>query len=352
MSDRNFQTIEHLKSGLSLSSRSGCPLGCAYCLLHAGSAEGRQVRILDTPEALVARLLQPQSLFRNGMTPLFLNNRTDPFLPQAAPDTLRMLELLAGNGVRSPVVLVSKFFPPEALRQFCGALPVMYVYSYSGLVGDFNFGDLDRIETATQVFPAERLYHYLRPVIPGRNDNPARLREILLRFADAGFSGSILSGIRVTAGNRDYLSEPLEAVSAHKLLSPHIYNRLLEDPALSRRGYPLFRHTSCAIDSFMRRANRLGYYARNGHCDSRCRNRVRCEAAAQVSGPALRAEISARFPDLEFTCGEEGVHIQSPVSQEVTAFLKNAYGIRVSADHLLLSPSEEVLTDGSASDRL
>lgn len=43
---------------------------------------------------------------------------------------------------------------------------------------------------------------------------------------------------------------------------------------------------------------------------------------------------------------DRGITIETPVSQEVTAFLKNAYGVRVSAKELLLSPSEEVLIGG------
>ena len=352
MSECAFQSIEHLKSGLSLSSRSGCPLDCAYCLLHAGDSNGKRVSVLDAPDTLVARLMRPETLFLNGKTPLFLNNRTDPFLPEVVPDTFRMLHLLAKNAVRSQVVLVSIFFPPDERVEYCEKLSLMFIYSYSAIEDDFNFNDISRIREITRTFPAGHLFHYLRPIIPGRNDNMTSLRKVLLLFYDAGFSGSILSGIRVTRGNLAYLNGTAEEISAHKFFSPRVYQTLLEDPAISNRHYALFRHTSCAIDFFMKRANRLGYFLREGHCNPKCKNRENCEAAPCFSHPELRKCISDRFPNMKFALGTDGVAIQTPVSQEVTAFLKNAYGIRVTAEHLLLSPSEEVLSDASATNRL
>ena len=107
MSDsRSFQSIEHLKSGLSISTQIGCPLSCDYCLLHAGSDDGNVIKTITTANDLVDKLTQPQTLFLNGMTPLFINNRTDPFLPEVAEHTFHILDQLIDRKICSPVVLV------------------------------------------------------------------------------------------------------------------------------------------------------------------------------------------------------------------------------------------------------
>jgi DNA repair photolyase len=95
MSDRSFfPIIEHLKSGLSISSHSGCSLSCAYCLLHTGKNDDNYVQFVEGADAIINRLKEPQSLFLNGMTPLFINNRTDPFLPEVEKYTFQILDML------------------------------------------------------------------------------------------------------------------------------------------------------------------------------------------------------------------------------------------------------------------
>lgn len=347
MSDKSpFQAIEHLKSGLSLSTQVGCPLSCAYCLLHAGNDKGKAVKTIATADDLVNKLMQPETLFLNGMTPLFINNRTDPFLPEVTEQTFHILDLLIDHNICSPVVLVSKLIPPLSLRDYFAALPLMFIYSYSALEEDINYLDLKKVERLTQQLPARHLYHYMRPIIPGRNDNLSTLLKTLQVFGKAGFSGSIVSGIRITQGNRLNLGDVTETPSAHKLLEPNLYNGLLSDSVLSALQYPLFRHTSCAIDSFMMRGNRLGYYHRNGHCDPNCKNGSRCANPYRLSLSSYN-QIVVRFPSIKIEYAvDQGLTIETPVSQEATAFLKNAYGVRVAVNELILSPSEEVLIGG------
>lgn len=348
MSDKLLlPVIEHLKSGLAISSHMGCTLNCAYCLLYSGSGKGNRVRMVSTADELIRRLKEPDSLFLDGMTPLFINNRTDPFLPEVEKNTFRILDLLAENGVRSPVVLVSKMTPSASLQAYCKALPLMFIYSYSALREDANYHSIGKISRLTSFLDPVSLFHYMRPIIPGKNDDLGMLWNTIRTFADAGFSGTIVSGIRITRGNYRYLSSNPASADSHKLLPHTVYDSLLQDLALSGLCYPLFRHTSCAIDSFMKRGNRLGYYQWDHHCNPGCLNRFRCASAYALTDEA-RAGIAAKFPKMVFSYDADhgDMIIETPVSQEITAFLKNAYGIRVTAKKLILSPSEEVLADG------
>jgi len=339
-----YRAIEHLKSGLSISSHSGCSLNCAYCLLHAGTDGASNIITVASPNELVDQLLQTDTLFFNGMTPLFINNRTDPFLPKVCEHTLQILDLLVENAIRSPVVLVSKLSAPAELKRYCEALPLMVIFSYSALEEDFNFNAIRSIDQFAQNIPARHLFHYMRPIIPGKNDTVKTLRNTLQKFAEAGFAGSIISGIRLTQGNLQYLGAQPEMINAHKLLSPSVYHQLLSDPVLAGIEYPLFRHTSCAIDYFMKRANRLGYYLRSDHCNPMCANRHNCEMPAPAVSKVYE-KITARFPEMVIDCDRKGVVIHTPVSQELTAFIRNAYGVQVKAEKIILSPSEEVLAN-------
>lgn len=337
--------LEHLKSGLALSSHTGCTLRCPYCLLFADGSLNAEVVPLATAGELVGLLNRPDALFLNGMTPIFVNNRTDPFLPQVREETIRILEAFVAAGVRSPVVLISKFFPPVSLKEFCRRLPLMFILSYSGLPEDFNFGILQKLDGIDRVVPAQNRFHYMRPIIPKKNDDPGVLTETLCRFADAGFSGSILSGLRITESNCRYAGFEKSDAGAHKRFDSDLFESVLASDKIRDRQYPLYRHTSCAIDAFMERPNRLRYFNRPGHCSRYCGNRVNCGQRS----PDLQeicAQLSERFPEMEFSGEGNAIRIRSEVSQEITAFIKNAFGVPVQADRLTLSPSEEVLSGG------
>lgn len=337
---KKYNTIEHLKSGISISTHTGCTLGCPYCLLHAGEAEPK-VTATGTPEQLVSALLAKDSLFLDGMTPIFINNRSDPFLPEVRNSTIHLLSLLAEAKTRSPIVLVSKLLPNTPLFGLCKSLRILFFYSYSNIPEDANYRMLQSLEQFDGLVPQESRFHYFRPVIHGKNDDPAAMGNVIRMFSSAGFRASVISGIRITRENARFVGTAMKAeTGAHKILDDTLFLQLQRLPGL-RQDYMLFRHTSCAIDSFLHRRNRLGYYGRMSHCSAACPNQTNCASDVCFSSRAY-TEIAERFPDMQFLTNDGGINITSPVSQEITAFLKNAYGMHVQAEHEVLSPSEEV----------
>ena len=85
--------IEHLKSGLSVSTHIGCPMGCPYCVLSKLNEFKKKPERSMTPEKIIETLKKKSTLFLNEKTPLLINNRTDPLLPAVIDDTMRLLEL-------------------------------------------------------------------------------------------------------------------------------------------------------------------------------------------------------------------------------------------------------------------
>lgn len=338
--------IEHLKSGLSISTHVGCTMGCDYCVLSVVGEFIRGPQTDNSPEAIVDSLLSDNSLFVNGETTLFINNRTDPLLPPVEKSTYRLLELLDHNCINSPVLLITKFSPIEQLTHFFDKLNLMYVYSYSGYKNDFNYSRLlSDIKQICKSVPKASRFHYLRPIIPDINDNIDNIREILNRFETSGFNGSIMAGFRVNRNNNSLLPQEMAYSTQHKLFSSDMYQTLVEDKA---GNYCIFRHTSCAISYYMHTYNKLNYYNREGHCSIKCTNYGLCGVRPKIALKAVEELMNRYLPgisDWYYEDENEVLVIKEEVSQEHVAFIRNVLGINVNAEKLSLSASERIITN-------
>lgn len=335
--------IEHLKSGLSISTHVGCTMSCSYCVLSSLHGFENGPRQDAQPEQIVQALLSGRELFLNGQTPLIVNNRTDPMLPSVQNATRALLEALADAGITSPVLLISKF-PPTALpTHYFDRLSLMYIYSYSNLPGDFNHRLVgEHLKHIQQCVPKESRFHYFRPIIPGQNDDPNRMLDCLEMFRDAGFSGTVMTGLRITANNRNLIDTSASFDPQHKLLERGLYSEILKLIAEEGINYPVFRHTSCAIGAFLKKSCKLRYFQREDHCDPQCVNASHCAVGGCQKPERLLPELSAKFgPDFQAEFLNDAVlTVYSEITQEQSAFVKNAYGIGVEAQHMVLSPSE------------
>lgn len=334
--------IEHLKSGLSISTHVGCTMSCSYCVLSSLHGFKNGPRQDAQSKDIVKDLLSGRELFLNGQTPLIINNRTDPMLPTVQSETHALLEALVNAGITSPVLLISKFPPNGLLTQYFDRLPLMHIYSYSNLTGDFNYRLVeDHLRKIQKCVPQKSRFHYYRPIIPGQNDDPDRMMGCLKMFHDAGFSGTIMTGLRITSNNRN-LVDSTSFDPQHKLLQRGFYLGILKRLEQEGIDYPVFRHTSCAIGSFQKKGCKLRYFQRDDHCNPRCVNTPHCALWSYIEQDQLLHELSARFgPAFQAEFRNSSIlTVHSEITQEQSAFIKNAYGIGVEAKHLVLSPSE------------
>ena len=159
--------IEHLKSGLSISTHLGCGLKCSYCVLATMEGFNNGPVLEKKPKDLVYSLLNECEFYCRNETPIMINNRTDPFLPSVEPYTLELLDVLIENNISSPIIIISKFPPPEDLKKYFLSLDICYFYSYSGIETDFNYCKLeDDLQKIKEIVPKKSRYHYFRPMIP------------------------------------------------------------------------------------------------------------------------------------------------------------------------------------------
>lgn len=337
--------IEHLKSGISISTHLGCGLRCSYCILATIEEFNNGPILKIEPKDLIYNLLNECEFYCQNETPIMINNRTDPFLPAVEPYTLEILDLLIENNISSPIIIISKFPPPESLRKYFLSLDICYFYSYSGIETDFNFSKLETdLQKIKSIVPRKSRFHYFRPIIPGVNDNFEYMKEILLKFRENEFTSSIIAGFRITSLNKHLIKDDTININKldynHKLVDNNIYeiNKLL-----ITENYCIFRHTSCAIANHLNNFNKLNYFSKCGHCFSSCPNYNNC-SKKQIDLKKVLEQLDEKFNNkYKFKIVDNKIEILSPCTQELTAYIKNAYGCEIIAYNVGLSKSEEVI---------
>lgn len=334
--------IEHLKSGLSISTHVGCQMGCSYCVLSKLESFKTGPQKIIEPQKIVEVLDSESSLFLNGATPLLINNRTDPLLADVLNDTIELLKCLEEKQVVSPIIIISKFAPPLVLREYFERNNLIYIYSYSNIDTDFNYNKMhhDLIKIKESV-PKSHRYHYFRPIIPGRNDNIDAIIQLLNLFYENEFAGSVITGLRVTSENRKLIDLNTSFDPHHKLIQAELFSKIHQKLEENGLRYPLYRHTSCAIANFMREKNKLLYFGKKNHCFESCDNYLVCKKNYTLNAENVISDLKRKFGnDFLFEYNENTINVISDISQEAIAYIKNAYGIKVNAESVILSPSE------------
>lgn len=247
--------VEYRKSGLSLNHVVGCPLDCAYCVRHLfDNYDMKRPHLVMDDEAAVLALTSHWA-FRPHRTPIQIFNRaTDPFLPRVKEHLHRTLELLDGQGLTNPVLVISRWRVDredvERMERLT-SLKLTVLVTWSG-IGDERIEPVDGTVAerslatlAAHATRTKRIF-YWRPIIAGINDSDeliGRARE-LARLADA----TVFTGLF----HRDQIRGYLRSIGL-----PDLYNsaprrkimpRLVERNILDAFGdQAIFRKTSCAV---------------------------------------------------------------------------------------------------------
>lgn len=338
--------IEYLKSGLSVNTHIGCGLGCTYCVLSTGVNDFPNKSVyVNSPKKIIEKLNDPMTMFVNGLTPIYVNNRTDPFLPNVADSTYELLNLLVSYCITSPIIIISKLTPDGRFRDLTSALNILYFYTYSGLTGiDYNSDDKinkKSLELILKNVPLENRFHYFRPVIPAYNDGEAAINNILGNVKGI-FRLTVSGGIRLNIENSKRFGV-FEYDKNHKFFSDNVWSIILQQSQTLQLS--VVRHTSCAIAIFMNRPNNFHYFNKHDHCiGSSCKCYELCKQERMPDRASIDAFLSKR-PAIKYYWDDNmSLLVKSPISQEVLAFLKSTYGIHCVANEIILSPSESQIT--------
>lgn len=306
-----LHVIENRKSGLSLNHIVGCPLDCAYCVRHlfGNFAMKRPHMLMSDAEAVRTLLSHPY--FCPDRTPIQVFNRaTDPFLPNVKPHTFRVLELLATEGIRNHVLLITRFRVTEAdakrLNEFT-PLRVTLLVTYSGANDRAiePLGSTPAIRSLMTAYRAAEQYRvilYWRPLIAGVNDSDAHIARALRLSASA--HATVFTGLFYRDQIRDHfqangVAEPYAETARRKILTQDTEDRILA--AFAPTEVALFRKTSCAVAYVHKAPDYNGHYGIRTICDicpsaqlARCADAFRVPTRAAVD--KLAGDVGTRTP--------------------------------------------------------
>lgn len=343
--------IEHLKSGLSINTHFGCPLGCKYCVLSAIEGHKGNVQKCGEFDYLNVKEYLDKHYYVFNRTPIYVNNRTDPFLSDVINGTYEILDILCELNIQSPIMLITKLKPNLKIEKYFDKLNIMFFYTYSGLPSgvDYNSNSIvhhTNMDAILKHTPKKNRFLYLRPIIPEMNDDLEVLKQVI---NDIGiyFDTIVMGGIRIIEDNRALIEmlcgKKIEELDyQHKIFDKKIFKSLIEGQWNNEVN--IVRHTSCAIANFLSQKNKLDYYEREEHCNCKCRNYEKCHAF-ESDDIKLEEEINNflyayGYLHNKFLGGRE-IRIAGSVSQELISAIKCAYGYNISADAIELCPSEK-----------
>lgn len=337
--------IEYLKSGISVSTDSGCNIGCKYCIVSEFS-HGRSL-IRQSPEYIADEICR-YPLY-NEYTPIIINNRTDPFLVAAKHNTFKLLEILDKKNIPNPRVIISKLLVGYSHMQSLSNLkhPTFLFRTFSGMPKNIEptstMKHLERIcEENLKLKRCKNLHtvHYWRPIVPNVNSEP-ELLKMVLRIVSASFDCSVVSGIRVTQNLYTILTNLGADLSRwngdtnHKYLDTDTYSAILEIRDMHVPGYLVFRNTSCAISTLMGLPDfNLNFY--KGKFCQHCPNIKICESH-------VPRQPGQNFDNIDYTLDGNTMKIRTPISQEYISCIKHSFGYRVEADKVIKQKSELLL---------
>ncbi|MCL4362101.1 hypothetical protein M1585_01310 [Candidatus Parvarchaeota archaeon] len=338
--------VEHLKSGLSISTYLGCNLNCSYCILGALGEDTSKPKQIATVEDLENLLFNENSLYLPNRTPLIVNNRTDPFLPEVAETTYDILDMLTKHNVKSPILIITKLVPDLNISYYSNRLNLMVFLSYSGLKRPFEPNrNFDIIDKFCERVPKKSRYHYFRPLIEGANDNEETITRVLEHVVNK-FSATVTTGLRIVPPivkrlkeRANYELKVKNYNPIHKFLKDETINNIWQIRTKLNENYPIFRHTSCAVAFHLGKPNSQGYVNKEYHCDPNCKLKAICKKFKPNLDDDTINYIH-RHTDCNFTVQKNEIIFYGSISQEFKASLRLISGLNIKADRIELSPSE------------
>jgi DNA repair photolyase len=275
------QIVTYRKSGLSLNHIIGCPLDCGYCVRHFwGNFEHKTPQLL-CPTSQAIELLTGHEAFRPSVTPIqIFNKATDPFLPGVKPHLFTVLRELDRRGLDNLVLIITRFRVAEADMNALEALRnlrVTLLFTYSGIT-DTRVEPIARsaitvssLATACSRKRRTKVVLYWRPIVPGWNDQPDTMRNVLQAGRDA--DAIVFTGYYHKEQNAAYLrglgvDVPYdENFNRRKVLPADLDGRVITAWRQSGIPAPLFRKTSCGVSAAHQIADYNGHWGIRELCD-------------------------------------------------------------------------------------
>ncbi len=354
MSSMISPPIEYLKSALSINTAIGCSLGCSYCVV--GEIARKSPKRILTPEELVSDLINNR-LFVPHITPLAINNKTDPFLGFVKEDTFEILELLQKNGFRNKRIIISRLALSEKDLKELERLneSTYFITSYSHLRFPIEKSNSENQLTSFRTLKNREKVnslHYWRPLIKGLNDGEESIKRVLENVVES-CDGSILSGLRITSGIKERMENygadltGWDGDANHKYLPLEVQEKILIIRDRLFAGYPLYRHTSCGLSSLVSSSD-YGFNFLRGHphCIESCSNV--CSLRKKPQRSEIDFYLGLVNLEMGYRIQEKGIYIEGELTQEEKSFLAHTLKFPIKATKIKKNLSEQLITGEDA----
>ncbi len=359
-SDFPLLVSEH-DTWISVEPLIGCPAKCGYCYLNQiGITAQRPIiraTVNNTLDALTSYLKTSTGGTRSDLTPVSIGNYTDMCMTETGRVYLEeFLREYACRRINRVVCLVTKAkLAPTFLRTIAACeVPIVFFLSQS-----FGFESGTRLELGAVSSPEQTLQnaqlvseqpnlsvvHFWRPFLAALNPLDKLVRRVE-ELRSAGCQCSVVIGLKgeVTNANLHGLigATDRRTLSGDELFANDMWNDLSQ---IARdTGYPLFRHTSCAIALARHEAEALGTWSASKAADkcipcscpaqqrSRCAMR-RGEAKSSIALNALVApELGSASWELIDSIDGPAIKIEGSLNEFAYNRLHHIVGVPVITD--------------------
>lgn len=346
-------SIEYLKSYLSINSYIGCTINCAYCFLAPIKiVPMRPIKVID--EKKLVEQTVSSKYFKENVTVLSLNNRTDPFITtEVAESTYRILKELDNRGFKNIVTVTTKGLITEEMSKKLSELKnikLVIIVTFNGINQKIQ-PISSEVQKSTMInisrYKNIKLLQQCRPIIKGINDSFEILSETV-KIASKYCDATIYQGIRVNDAIKERLKEREYDYTGkqdrHKVKDKEVDDIFKEIEQSFNGEYHIFDHTSCCLSYIFNEKDYNMHYKKK-KCDSTCPNYSKCisNESIKINEEILKNELNKINVYDEYELNNDEIYIKGPLNDEQRSYIRHVLGLSAKSEKRESTYSEKIM---------
>lgn len=346
-------SIEYLKSYLSINSYIGCTINCAYCFLAPIKiVPMRPIKVIDEKKLVEDTI--SNKYFKENITVLSLNNRTDPFItPEVSESTYKILNELNSKGLKNIVTVTTKGLITEEMANKLSKLnniKLVIIVTFNGInqkiqpiSPEIQKNTMKNIAKYKNI----KLLQQCRPIIKGINDNYETLKEVV-DFASKYCDATIYQGIRVNKVIKERLQEREYNYTGkqdrHKVKDKEVDEIFKKIKKSYNEKYYIFDHTSCCLSYIFGKKDYNMHYKKR-LCDSECPNYHRCMTKLEmnINDKDIKKELEKIGVKEEYEINNDEIYIKGSLNDEQRSYIRHVLGLSAKSERRESTYSEKIM---------